>query len=40
MTITSAVFTALLWFALIAVALGAGYLLVVLVIDWKKRRLW
>lgn len=30
----------MLWGAMAAVALGALYLLVVLVIDWRNRSLW
>ena len=40
MIVSADVLSFLLWGALAAVALGATYLLVVLVIDWQNRRLW
>lgn len=40
MIVSARVLTFLLWGSMVAVAIGASYLLVVLVIDWRNRRLW
>jgi hypothetical protein len=40
MTIPVGIFTVMLYLAVVAVALGAGYLLVVLLLDWKNRSVW
>ena len=40
MTIPAWIFSAMLYFAVFAVAVGAAYLLIVLVADWRNRRLW
>ena len=40
MRIPGAVFDGMLWLALVGVALGAVYLLVVLVKEWRSGQLW
>lgn len=40
MIVGAGVLTYLLWGAIGAVALGATYLIVALVIDWRSRTLW
>lgn len=40
MRIPGTVFDGMLWLALVGVALGAVYLLVVLVKEWRSGQLW
>ena len=40
MRIPAFLFDGMLWIALVGVALGAVYLLVVLVHEWKNGKLW
>jgi hypothetical protein len=40
MIVSASVLTFLLWGAVGAVAVGALYLIVALVIDWRSRSLW
>lgn len=40
MLLPEAIFTALLWLALVGLVAGAGFLVVVLVREWRSGDLW